>query len=195
LPDAVVRLETERLILDAHRPDDLADLAAMWADPVVVRHFGGHPASRHDSWLRLLRYRGLWPVLGYGFWAVRERATGRFAGDVGFAELHRALDPPIDGLPEAGWALASWAHGRGLAGEAVAAALAWLDRQPGRDRSVCIVAPANRASLRLAERHGFADPVTASLDGAPRLLLTRPRPGQALPSSPGPGTPRFPPLS
>ena len=76
VPDAPVAppgLETDRLVLDGHRADDLDPLAAMWADERVVHHVGGRASTRQESWFRLLRYRGLWPVLGYGYWAVREK--------------------------------------------------------------------------------------------------------------------------
>ena len=104
---------------------------------------------------RLLRYRGLWPVLGHGYWAIRERETGRFAGDVGFADFERVTDPPVRGLPEAGWVLARWAHGRGFASEALQAALAWLDRNTVHERAVCLVGGDNAASIRVAEKNGF----------------------------------------
>ncbi len=52
-------LITERLRLDAHTLDDFDSLAALWADPLVVRYIGGTPRDREDSW-RLMRYVGHW---------------------------------------------------------------------------------------------------------------------------------------
>jgi RimJ/RimL family protein N-acetyltransferase len=168
------RLLTERLVLEGHTADDFEPLAAAWADPEVVRHISGKPSSRGDSWSRLLSYRGLWPVLGYGYWAVRERASGRYVGDVGFADFHRELEPPIRGWPEAGWVLASWAHGRGYATEALTAACRWLDgSQPC---AVCILASQNVASIRVAEKAGFTEEQPAIFRGEPCLLRTRHRP-------------------
>jgi RimJ/RimL family protein N-acetyltransferase len=171
-----VRLTTARLILDAHRRDDFEPLAAIWSDPAVTQGLGGRASTRQESWMRLLRYRGLWPVLGYGYWAIREKETGRFMGDIGFADFHREVEPSIDGVPEAGWVLASWAHGQGFASEAVSAALGWLDSQPSLGRSVCLIDPANRASIRLAERHGFGSPATVGFRGEAILLFNRERP-------------------
>jgi RimJ/RimL family protein N-acetyltransferase len=171
------RLETDRLILAGHQPGDFAPLAAMWADPEVVRYISGRPSSRSDSWMRLLRYRGLWPLLGYGYWAIREKHTGRFVGDLGFADFHREIEPSIRGVPEAGWVLASWAHGQGFAGEALGAALAWLDRQAGLERSVCLIAPANVPSLRLAEKNGYRLLQTIRFHEEETAMLVRPRPG------------------
>ena len=132
----------------------------MWGDPEVTRFIGGRPASPEDVWSRLLRYAGLWSLLGYGYWAVRERATGRFVGDVGFADFHRDITPSLGDAPEVGWALASWARGQGFATEAVKAALTWGDAHlrtaSGTPiRFVCIIAPDNVASVRVAQKCGF----------------------------------------
>src|SRR5262245_34593015 len=87
-------LETERLRLRGHHPGDFDALAAIWADPRVVRYISGTPSSASDSWARLLRYAGHWSLLGYGFWAIEEKTSGRFVGDVGFADFKRELEPP-----------------------------------------------------------------------------------------------------
>jgi RimJ/RimL family protein N-acetyltransferase len=166
------RLETDRLILDAHRPADLEPLAALWSDPNIAAAIGIKPSTRHESWSRLLRYRGLWPLLGFGYWAIREKPTSRYLGDIGFADFHRDYAPSIEGLPEAGWALLPTAHGQGLATEALRAALAWLDAQPNRGPAVCLINETNRISLKLAHRNGFRDP-TPLPDAPGVLLLTR----------------------
>jgi RimJ/RimL family protein N-acetyltransferase len=148
-------LETERLRLRGHRLDDYAALSAMWGDPEVVRFIGGVPATPHDAWLRLLRYAGLWKLLGYGFWAIEEKATGRMIGDIGYMDVKRGLTPTLDGMPEVGWALVSDAHGRGYASEALAAVLAWGDAHFGAHRAACIIDSANAPSIRLATKMGF----------------------------------------
>ena len=59
-------IETERLRLRPHQPDDLADCVAMWSDPAVVRYTIGSPSPLQKTWLRVLAYRGHWAMLGYG---------------------------------------------------------------------------------------------------------------------------------
>ncbi len=167
------RIETERLVLDGHRSEDLDPLAAMWADACVVRHVGGRASTRQESWFRLLRYRGLWPVLGYGYWAVRERQSGRFVGDVGFADFKSGAEPSIDGRIEAGWVLAGWTHGRDYATEAMAAALHWLDSATPHRSVVCLVDASNVASLRVAEKCGFSRIGSARIGAAESILLDR----------------------
>ncbi|MGA0601748.1 GNAT family N-acetyltransferase [Caulobacter sp. KR2-114] len=172
MPDVPV-LDTPRLILRAHRLDDFADLAAMWGDPAVTRHIGGKPSAPAESWSRLHRYRGHWALLGYGFWAVEERETGRYVGDLGLADFHRGLDHPFNDAPEAGWALAPWSHGRGYASEALAAVLAWGEARFGSPKVWCIIDPDNAPSIRVAEKAGFVLHGRTALQGEPTLLLAR----------------------
>lgn len=168
-----VMLETSRLVLRPHERSDFEELATIWADPEVVKHISGKPSSRTESWMRLVTYSGLWPLLGYGYWAIQEKQTGRFIGDIGFADFHRPIEPSINGIPEAGWALASWAHGQGFASEALGVALAWLDHETPYRRTVCLTDPNHRASIRVAEKAGFvAGPIT-SFRGEDTLILVR----------------------
>lgn len=149
-------LHTERLILRPHTLTDFADSAALWGDPVVTRFIGGRPFTAEEVWGRLLRYAGHWTLLGYGFWVVRERASGAFVGEVGLQDARRDIAPPL-GAPELGWVLSPTAHGRGYATEAVQAALAWAETQLSAERLMCIIAPDNAASLRVADKCGFQE--------------------------------------
>src|SRR5271166_4392110 len=115
---AVPVIETERLRLRCHRVGDFAECAAMWADAAVTRYLGRDPLTAEEVWARLLRYVGHWAALGFGFWAVEEKASGRFVGDLGFMDFKRDLEPSLDDVPEMGWILASQAHGKGYATEA-----------------------------------------------------------------------------
>jgi RimJ/RimL family protein N-acetyltransferase len=170
-----IRIETERLILDLHRLDQFEHLAQMWADEAVTRYIGA-PSTPQESWARLLRYRGLWPLLGYGYWALTEKRSGRFVGDLGFADFYRPVTPSLRGLPEAGWVLARWAHGQGFAGEALGAALTWLDECSPHHRSVCLIAPENEASVKVARRGGFRFDRTVQFLGNETSLFVRERP-------------------
>jgi len=149
-------LETERLILRPHGREDFESCAVLWANPDVVRYIGGKPFTREEVWARLLRYVGHWQWLGFGFWALEEKATGRFAGELGFAEFMRDLDPPTVGIPEVGWVLAPHAHGKGYATEAVRAVVAWGDARFNGGRTICLIDPENAASIRVAEKCGYA---------------------------------------
>ncbi len=148
-------IETERLRLRAHRADDHAGCLAIWSDPAVTRYIGGQPSTREDVWKRVLRYAGLWSLLGYGYWAVEEKAGGRYIGDVGYADFKRDMVPALDGMLECGWVLAPHAHGKGYASEALLATVAWAQANLDDPHMVCIIAPENLASIRVAEKAGF----------------------------------------
>ena len=165
-------IETERVRLRGHELGDFDAVAAMWADAGVVRFIGGKPSAREDSWRRFLQYPGHWRLLGYGFWAIEEKASGRYIGEGGFADFKRELDPPFD-APEHGWALAPSAHGKGYAAEATGAMIAWAERHFGRRDFVCMIAPENAPSLRLAAKLGYREYARAEYKTAPTVLLRR----------------------
>ncbi|TPL65805.1 GNAT family N-acetyltransferase [Mesorhizobium sp. B2-4-1] len=166
-------IETTRAILRAHRLEDFDAYVAMWADPVVTRFIGGRPRTREESWMRFLRHAGLWSLLGYGFWAIEDKATGRFVGEAGFHDLKRDMEPPIEGIPEAGWALAPAAHGAGLATEIVSRVLGWGDETFGRGKTVCIIDPENTASLNVATKCGYREVARTIYHETPSILLER----------------------
>lgn len=166
-------IDTERLTLRRHVLGDFTEIAAMWSDPEVVKYISGLPLSAEDVWGKMMRIVGHWSLMGFGYWVVREKATGRFVGEVGFGDFKRQLSPAFDGAPEAGWALAKWSHGKGYAAEAVRAALAWGDGHFGKVRTVCLISPENAPSLRLAEAVGFREYARTTYKGAATTLLER----------------------
>lgn len=168
-------LETSRLRLRAFRLDDFDSYAAMWADPAVVRFIGGSPLSREAAWTRFLRQVGLWHHLGFGFFAVEDRATGRFVGQAGFQDLRRAVTPTIEGTMEAGWCLVGAMQGRGLAEDAMRPALAWAGRHGVGPRITCMIDPEHAASLHIAGKLGFVAFAHSVYNGRPVVLLERPR--------------------
>lgn len=164
-------LSTDRLVLTPPAPGDLADIAALNADPAVMGPIGAAVQTREQSWHRVLRYIGHWQALGYGHWTVRD-GEGAFLGSVGLMDSRRDSVPSFEGVVEAGWAFMTAAHGRGYAREACAAMLAWADAA-GIARTVCIIAPGNAASLRLADRLGYGGAVAATYADKPVVLLER----------------------
>jgi RimJ/RimL family protein N-acetyltransferase len=166
-------LETERLRLRGHRLEDFAHCAAMWADPKVTQYVGGKPFTEEESWTKFLRYAGHWSLLGFGYWVVEEKATGNFAGEMGFADYKRDLQPSLKGVPEIGWVLAAEAHGKGYATEAVRALVAWGDAHFNLARTACIIAPENLASIRVAVKCGYRELQVATYKGKPTMMFVR----------------------
>jgi len=93
-------LESARLKLRAHGLDDFARCAAMWADPVVARYIGGKPLSEEEAWTKLLRYAGHWSVMGFGYWAVEEKETSRFIGELDLPTTNATSSRPLGPRPK-----------------------------------------------------------------------------------------------
>lgn len=148
-------INTERLILRRHTQEDTDLVFQLASDPAVLQFIRGLAPSREEAWHRLLRYVGHWSLFGFGMFAVFERATNRFVGEVGLADFQRGLGEHFDGVPEAAWVFKGSSHGKGFALEAMTAALDWFDQQAISSRSVCMIDPGNTASIRLAEKLGF----------------------------------------
>ncbi len=148
-------LETARLRLRLHRPEDYPDCFAMWADPLVVRHIGGKPSTAQQTWARMLTYIGHWQAMGYGYWAIEDKETGSFIGETGFADFKRDIDARMQNVPEFGFALVSTAHGKGYGTEAARAALDWGDANLPSKRTVCLVTESNAPSLTVLQKLGY----------------------------------------
>ena len=166
-------LETPRLTLRAHRAADFPDCFAMWSDPAVTRFIGGKPSTQQQSWMRILTYIGHWSLLGFGYWAIEEKGTGSFVGDLGFADFHRDSRPSLAGVPEMGWALAPAFHGRGYASEAGLAAVAWADAHFDAPRTACLIDCENAPSMRLAQKFGYQTFERANYGERPTFFLER----------------------
>ena len=147
-------LITTRLTIAPMALDHFEAHAAAWADPALTQFIGGNPRSRNESWGKFLQGAGLWSIMGYGYWSFLDRETGTYLGNGGLAQFERGI-PELEGFPEAGWAFAPDAWGRGYATEAMAAILAWADEQ-GLPEIRCIIDPGNAASHKVAAKLGFA---------------------------------------
>lgn len=165
-------LVTDRLTLTPMQVSDLPDLTALWSDPAFATAIFPTPLSSEDVWFRLLRDIGHWEALGYGNWAIRETATGVYVGSVGVLDYRRILEPAFD-APELGWGVAPRFQGKGMAFEALSAALAWCDDTLNAPYTVCMIAPDNAPSLALAARAGYAPWAETTYKAAPVLLFKR----------------------
>ncbi|MFZ0499851.1 MAG: GNAT family N-acetyltransferase [Steroidobacteraceae bacterium] len=170
---AAPRIETDRLILRPHRTEDFADCAAMWREPQVIKYTIGAESPPQRTWQRLLAYCGHWALLGFGYWAVESRSTGRYIGELGFADFHRELPESVQGLPEIGWAMTMAAQGQGYATEALRKVLEWGDASFTGATTFCIIHRENHPSVHLAHKFGYSTTVRAATDSVPSMLLAR----------------------
>ncbi|WP_241562259.1 GNAT family N-acetyltransferase [Streptomyces hoynatensis] len=149
-----MELRTERLVLRGWRDEDLDPLAAMDADPEVMRYIAdGSVRSREQTAATLERMRQGWEEAGYGLFALQLRETGEFAGWTGLA-VPRFL-PEVLPAVEIGWRLPRALWGRGLATEAARAVLEFGFARVGLEGVVSICRVENRASARVMEKLGM----------------------------------------
>jgi RimJ/RimL family protein N-acetyltransferase len=168
------RIETERLVLRQWRKDDFRPYHAILRHPDVHKHFGPNPMNAEEAWRRLTSFVGGWQFLGFGMWAVEERASGKLVGIVGLFNAWRELEPEFGEEPEMGWIMAAETHGKGIAFEACRAALEWAESNLSPTAIWAIISPANTPSIRLAEKLDFEQVQESAYHGEPTLVFKRP---------------------
>jgi RimJ/RimL family protein N-acetyltransferase len=148
---AEFRLEPERLILRDWRDADLPELHAICSDPLVMATIG-HLRTVDESRELLRHLVERTERDGHTFWAIERKHDGRM---LGFCGVSRGAFPPIEGVLEIGWRLASDCWGQSYVREAAEATLSWLtSNRPGEP--VCaITTPGNSLSLGLMKRLGM----------------------------------------
>ncbi|WP_420862372.1 GNAT family N-acetyltransferase [Algirhabdus cladophorae] len=139
-------LHTDRLILRAPTEADFEAEVGFWASE--RSHFVGGPMTREQGWRGFASLLGHWHIRGYGFWAVEEKATGKYCGRVGL------WNP--EGWPEAeiGWTLMDHAEGRGIAHEAALESRRYAYQVLDWDTAISCIDPNNTRSAALAQKLG-----------------------------------------
>jgi len=144
-------LETARLVLRPPIQDDFDGFAEMCAEEDTMRFIGG-VAPRASAWRQMSTVTGSWVLLGFGFFSVIEKESGRWIGRLG------PWRPGGEhgGWPgnEVGWGLKRDACGKGYAYEGAVAAMNWAFDALGWDDVIHCIDPANAPSIALAERLG-----------------------------------------
>lgn len=149
-------LRTANLELWTPQHTDRAGISAMLADKQTRRYLGAGRGEPADDFERLLRSAGSWSLYGYGMFTLRLHGAADIIGLCGVFRSWRDF-PPIEDMPEAGWIIHRDHAGKGLAREAMDAALAWFDRAHGPARVLCMIEEGNTASQRLAAALGFVE--------------------------------------
>jgi RimJ/RimL family protein N-acetyltransferase len=168
-------LVTDRLELWLPRPSDLPELIELFEPEKMRVHLGPMLPDAKGQFARLLRTAGSWSLYGYGGFVVRLRGENAMIGNCGMFHSWRGFGNGMDDVPEAGWTTAVEHWGKGIAGEAMHAALAWFDEAHGPRRIACMIEDGNTASHRLARSLGFDayGRQTLDEDGAEVVLYER----------------------
>lgn len=141
-------IETDRLRLRILRDSDLDDLAALFADPDVMRYVGtGQPTDRAEAEKALASIIAHWEREGFGRWAIEDKHTNEFLGYGGLRSLF--------GTPEVVYHFAKRHWGKGFATEMARAALNFGFNVKGFDHIVAIAKPGNTASIHVMEKIGM----------------------------------------
>ena len=149
-----MELLTDRLRLRRLREDDVDALAAINADPEVMRYIAdGSVRDRAATRAEIAAIERLWQARGFGRFAVEIRDTGELAGLTGMAVPHDV--PEVMPAVEIGWRFARAHWGRGLATEAAQAALRFAFTDAGLDRLVGVHVVGNDASARVMLKLGM----------------------------------------
>ena len=145
-------IETKRLFLRELAPSDDQAVAAMFADPDVMKFIGaGGVQELEDAQKMIERERKHYAERGWGQWATVERATGRMVGVCGLIAW-----PDIAGKEELEvaylFAKAYW--GKGYATEVATVILKQaLEVRPD---PISLIYPDNAASIAVAKKIGMA---------------------------------------
>lgn len=150
----MVSLTTSRLLLRRWREDDLPAMAAINADPEVMRWIGdGTPIDDDATAAGTARSEQHWETHGFGLFAVEIRTTGELAGFTGLNTPY--FLPEVLPAVEIGWRLGRRFWGQGIATEAARAALDFGFTDRGLDRIVSIHQLGNDASGRIMQKLGM----------------------------------------
>lgn len=143
-------LESERLLLKPRSEADLDFIAALNADPEVMRYIAalGDPAmGRAGVAARSFLHAGR----GLGYWTVFAKAAE--SDPLGYVGLIPDGDDPEQAQVSYRFAARHW--GQGFAREAVARLLRYGFGTVGLPDALIVTHPQNAASLQLAARLGF----------------------------------------
>ena len=141
---------TTRIVARELLETDIDFVAAMLADPEVMRHYPS-VYSREQAVAWIARQRLRYERDGHGLWLVCDRRTGAPLGQIGLClqEVNGVMEP------EVGYLLARSQWGRGFATEAAIATRDWsFARYPGR-RTVSLIRELNAPSRAVAGRIGM----------------------------------------
>lgn len=149
----VLPLHTPRVTLRRLATSDLDAFHAYRSDVEVGRYQGWTPMTREQAlaFLAEMSAAEFCPDDAWFQLAIAERASGRLIGDIGIC-VHAGDDAHA----EIGFTLAPQAQHRGLATEAVRAAVEMLFEHRAIQRVIGITDARNLASLRLLERVGMS---------------------------------------
>ena len=178
-------IETPRLTLRRLRPDDLAFITRMHADPRVRRYLGnGQPLSAEESRTFLDNVQASYERTGLGPLAVVRKSDDEAIGRCGLSAMeielppHELAEPRVYTRPgaapagtrtavehELGYTFDAAVWGHGYATEAAGAVFRYARERLGLTRIISIIHAENAGSLGVARKLGLEREDTVRMAG------------------------------
>ena len=150
--NAMTELTTARLHMRPFALGDDDKLARLHGDAELMAHMRGGVQSPAEAAAELVRYRACWAERGFGIWALF--AEGHFIGECGLR-----MAPGVSGDEAKGvrlrFVIDKPYQGRGFAGEAAVASLAFAFEVAALERVRAVAREGNPASRHVLERVGM----------------------------------------
>ena len=147
----MVRLETLRLRMRPVQPRDLDSLSALNGDPHKMKYISP-PLSRHQVKEALDWMIEEWHRIGYGWFAIFEKSSRAFVGQVG---LQCFEYDPRSAETELAFVIKKSAWGEGYAREAAGEVLRFGFERHQFEKIVSVIAPENPAPQAILRKARF----------------------------------------
>jgi RimJ/RimL family protein N-acetyltransferase len=150
--------ETDRLYFRHLVPDDLDSLYTLYRDPEIRRYFPVESLPDGTLTYEETKEELEWFLNGHpkhpelGLWATVLKENGQFAGRCGLLSWTIEERDEV----EIAYMIAKEHWGRGLGSEAAMGLRDYAFEQLGLSRLICLIHPANKASVKVATRTGMA---------------------------------------
>jgi len=172
-------LETKRLILRRLIMEDLEALFALYTDPQIRQYFPEGTLTLEETKEELEWFLNGHPAQPQlGLWATIHKETGEFIGRCGLLPWTIEQRPEV----EVAYLLSKAYWGQGLATEAAQAIVDYGFERLQISRLICLIDPANQASIKVATKIGMTLEKEGFIDGDLTLIYSRskqPFPGQS----------------
>lgn len=145
-------LETERLELGVIGEEDAEIMLAIWNDPAFIRNVSDRGVRTIDEAREAVREgaQKMFEDYGYGPYWMQLKSDGTRIGICGLFKRENLDDPDI------GFAVLPDWIGKGYAGEAASAVVAYAREGLGLPALTAIVSPANEPSIGLIKKLGMS---------------------------------------
>ena len=177
-PHGLDRIETDRMVCERHRAEDVEELSLLLGDPRVARTLtaSGEPLTHTEIREGLRTKIAHWDRHGFGLWLMRDRISGELVGRGGLQHTFVGGSSEV----EVGWAIVPERWGQGLATELALLSVDVAFNELGLKEIVAFTQPHNIASRRVMEKAAFTYERHVAHVGLPHVLYRREVDGSGL---------------